>query len=190
MNIICTGGWESDCSIPDEEGFFHVGDNTYNFSTSVKSNTYNAINFDLNFKSTKVVLRQRFIMAYASHISETEGVVFCDTSLSQIKSQENTKWYSNTAFVKLKKDTSDFYILNTKIPPYKSFKEPLINTASAKRAIEIDHDWVFDTGTNDELRKNREVRLWPYAIELELTTNENGKPTIWKFRFRMRHGEC
>ena len=129
-------------------------------------------------------------MAFGSRTSETEGVIFCDTTLSGLKGKKNNSWFAYTKYYPLINDTTGFFILNELAPHSSSYKKPVLKYFNAKQLIAKDHAWLFETGTDEELRNNREVKLWSYAIELELTTTYKGKKSVWKFRFKIRHGEC
>jgi hypothetical protein len=188
--IICNGGWESDCSTPEEQFFIQLVDYSFYFSNTIGFNFQNGIKFEPDQKPEKISVKQRFIMAYGSRVSETEGVVFCDTSLSTLKGKNDNSWFSYTKFYPLMTDTAGFYIINDQTPNSGMYKSPRIGASTAKQHISKDHKWLFDTGTDQELRNNREVKVWPYAIELEFTSTYKGKSTVWKFRFRIRHGEC
>lgn len=190
MSIECKGGWESGCDDPQEQSFIADANHTYNFFSSISLHQSNFIRFNFDETNDKIVLKQRFIMAYGSRTSETEGVIFCDTTLSALKGKKNNAWFTYTKYYPLISDTNAFFILNELAPHSSSYKQPTLKHFDAKQVIAKDHAWLFETGTDEELRNNREVKLWPYAIELELTTTCKGKTTVWKFRFKIRHGEC
>ncbi len=190
--VECVGGWESDCTV-DELFFQTVEKGIYNFSNSIGFNYISGIKFisrNSYDDPAKVVVRQRYIMAFASRVSETEGVVFCDTILNDLKGKKDNSWYTVSKYYPLITDTAGYFILNEQTPPSSSYKLPKIGVVQAKQYIAKDNKWLFETGSDQELRNNREVKLIPYAIELEYTTTYKGKSTVLKLRFRIRHGEC
>lgn len=185
LELYMQGGWESWC---EETVFFSgEGEGKYRFSNEFSRHGHETVT--LMTEADSVKLRERFDFVYGKRMSETEGTVFYD---QRFVKDSKTIWKGQSVFrnVKLGKDMT--FILGKNEPAMKEIRLPGINKTTADKEMTKAYPEVFDlpAGTDPQIKAARSLKLYPYAVEIEITLYKEGKPVKKNLYFKIRYGEC